>query len=263
MDPAGEYSDFVAEYYDHVVPYRTRPDIGFYVEMGQKTGGPVLELGCGTGRVLIPMARAGLEIMGLDISPAMLSVCVEQLAREPEELRSRVHLIQGDMRSFDLGRLFALVTIPFRAFQHLLAPEEQLDCLRCIHRHLSASGLLILDLFNPSMERLGSGQLPEEFCTEPEFEMPGGRKVVRRHRQLERDLHHQVIAAELVYEVTHADGHSESLVQRFPLRYFFRYEAEHLLARAGFAVETVYADFEKRPYGSSYPGDMIFVARKS
>ena len=262
MDPWDDYNEFVAEFYDHVVPYRNRPDIGFYTQMGKEAGEPVLELGCGTGRVLIPMARAGLEIVGLDLSTAMLSVCVERVASEPEPVRAKVHLTQGDMRHFDFGRSFSLVTVPFRAFQHLLEIEDQLSCLRCIYRHLIPGGTLILDLFNPSLERLTDPRALTEYEVEPEFVMPGGRRVVRRSRNLSRDLHKQILDAELVYEVTHPDGHQERLVQRILLRYLFRYEAEHLLARAGFAVAQVYADFEKNPYGSRYPGDMIFVARK-
>jgi hypothetical protein len=78
----------------------------------------------------------------------------------------------------------------------------------------------------------------------------------------ERDLFNQVIHTELVHYITHPDGRKERLVQAFPMRYFFRFEAEHLLARAGFEVEQVYADYDKSPYGSKYPGELIFAARK-
>ena len=105
-DQAGGYAEyrFTAEFYDHLIPYSTRGDVAFFVEMAQASGGQVLEIGCGTGRVLIPTARAGIEIVGLDLSPHMLSICRENLAQEPPEVQARVQLIEGDMRSFDLGR---------------------------------------------------------------------------------------------------------------------------------------------------------------
>ncbi|MFQ5593985.1 MAG: class I SAM-dependent methyltransferase, partial [Anaerolineae bacterium] len=254
---------FVAEFYDHISPYRDRQDIDFFVGMAQRSGGPVLEIGCGTGRVLIPTARAGIDIAGLDLSESMLSVCREKLSREPEEVQLRVQLVKADMRQFDLGREFALATIPFRPFQHLITVEDQLACLKSVCRHLVAGGRLILDLFNPSLSFLVDEQRLEEAGDEPEFTMPDGRRVVRRHRIASRDLFNQVQEAELIYYVTHPDGREERLVHDFPMRYLFRFEAEHLLARAGFQVEELYADYDRSPYGSKYPGELIFMARKS
>src|SRR5688572_23755792 len=111
---AGGYdrASFIAEFYDHVVPYAARADISFYVEAAAKSGGPVLELGCGTGRILIPTARSGIEIAGLELSVGMLEACRRRLQAEPPEVRGRVSLQRGDMRDFDLGRSFRLVTIP-------------------------------------------------------------------------------------------------------------------------------------------------------
>lgn len=265
MSPAAGADEYelIAELYDHVGLYRDRPDVGFFVAAARESGGPVLEIGCGTGRVLIPTARAGIATVGLDLSPGMLAVCREKLRREPEAVRSRVELVQADMRGFELRRRFALVTIPFRPFQHLLTVRDQLACLENIRRHLVDGGRLILDLFNPSLDYLANRRLGEEFGEEPEFSMPDGRRVIRRHKIVADDRFTQVIGVELLYYVTHQDGREERLVHAFQMRYLFRFEAEHLLARAGFRLEELYADYEKRPYGSSYPGDLILIARKT
>lgn len=265
MDATGGYEeyDFIAELYDHVVPYRSRPDVGFFVEAALAAGSPVLEVGCGTGRVLIPTARAGVEAVGLDLSSHMLAVCRERLAAEPEPVRSRARLVQADMRRFELGQKFTLATIPFRPFQHLLTVDDQLSCLASIRAHLVDGGLLILDLFNPSLDMLASPADGKEGGDEPEFTTPDGRRVVRKHRAVATDRFSQVNDYELIYYVSHPDGRQERLVQAFPLRYLFRFEAEHLLARAGFEVEHLYADFDKQPYGSAYPGELLFVARKT
>lgn len=256
MDPSGGYTQnsFVAELYDYIDPYRNRQDVNFFVEMAQRSGGLVLELGCGTGRVLIPTARAGIEIVGLDASSAMLEQCRKKLTSEPESVQSKVAgLIEADMRSFELGRQFSLITVPFRPFQHLLTVTDQMSCLTEIHRHLVTGGTLVLDIFNPSLPQLADDKYLQEHGDEPAFTTDDGRKVLRRIRVLSRDYFNQVTDNELIYYVTHPDGSEEKLVHRFLLRYLFRFEAEHLLARCNFSLETIYADYDKSPYESKYP----------
>ena len=263
MEEKSSYYDeeFIADLYDHVIPYYNRPDVGFFVEEATKCGGPVLEVGCGTGRVLIPTARAGIEITGLDSSPTMLARCDQRLEDDPEDVRSRVTLVQADMREFDLGRQFRLITLPFRPFQHLRTVEEELRCLATLGRHLADDGRLILDLFNPWLHAIVKDDLGVESEPEEEFRTPDGRRVIRTHRIVDRDLYEQIVYSELIYYVTHPDGRSERLVHAFPLRWLYRFEVEHLLARAGFEVEALYCDYERSPYGSKYPGELIFVAR--
>jgi SAM-dependent methyltransferase len=264
MSGAGGYEEyaFIADLYDSVAMYRERQDVAFFVEAAQISGGPVLEIGCGTGRVLVPTARAGIDIVGLDLSPHMLDVCRERLRQESAAVQSRVQLVIADMRRFDLGRTFALTTVPFRPFQHLLTVDDQFACLASIHRHLADSGVLILDVFNPSLDALVNQPVGCEFGEEPEFQTPDGRRVTRRHKTIAQDRFNQVNQFELVYYVMHPDGREERLVHAFALRYLFRFEAEHLLARAGFSVEQVYAGYDKSEYGSTYPGELVFVARK-
>ncbi len=263
QDTGGYQSDpFVARLYDQVIPYRDRPDVDFFVDAARQSGGSVLEVGCGTGRVLIPTAREGIPITGLDLSDHMLEVCRQKLKEEPLEVQDRAVLIQGDMRKFSLGETFSLVTTPFRPFQHLLTVEDQLSCLTSIRQHLEPGGALILDIFNPSLKGLSADNLGEEVGAEPEFTTPEGIKVLRFNKTNQRDHFNQVLDVELIYYLTHPDGREERLVHAFPFRYLFRYEAEHLLARCGFEVLDVYADYYKNPLGSTYPGDLIFIARK-
>lgn len=257
-----DQSPSLAEFYDHVIPYRDRPDVPFYVRSALDAPGPVLELGCGTGRTLLPIARAGVSIAGLDLSHWMLSRCRALVADEPKEVQARIDLIAGDMRDFDLGRIFSLITIPFRAFQHLITVADQIACLESVRRSLAPSGRFILDLFNPSIPRLAVDPAEVRFDPEPPFTMADGREVVRHIRVLSRDLFNQTQEVEFRYQARHPDGRVEEIFHRFPMRYLFRYEAEHLLARCGFEVIALYGDYERRPYGSSDPGDLIFVATR-
>jgi len=255
-----EYQE-IAEYYDHVTPYAERVDVGFFVEGALASGGAVLEVGCGTGRVLIPTARAGVAISGVDISPQMLAVCRQRLSQESRRVQERVSLFQADMRDFQLSQTFQLVTMPFRPFQHLITTVDQMACLERVRAHLDKGGRLILDLFNPSLQAL-LGETGVETEEGTAFTMPDGRRVTRSVKINDRDYFKQVNQVELIYYVSYPDGREKRLVHAFGMRYLFRYEAEHLLERCGFAVEQLYADYDRAPYGSQYPGELIFIARK-
>ncbi|WP_010586892.1 class I SAM-dependent methyltransferase [Schlesneria paludicola] len=255
--------DAAAGVYDFVVDYRSRPDVPFFVEGAESSPGKILELGCGTGRVLIPVARAGCSIVGLDQSTEMLAVCKQKLRREPTDVQSRVSLIQGDMRTFELADRFSLIMFPFRPFQHLVEIDEQLTCLACARRHLNDDGRLVLDVFNPSLTSLTRDNLGRIEVAGPEFHLPDGRHVIHLERIVARDLIKQILSIELIYDVINAKGDTQRVVHAFEMRYFFRYELEHLFARAGFAIEATYGDYHYHPFSATHSNDMVFVLRKS
>jgi SAM-dependent methyltransferase len=250
-----------AAYYDFVERYRTRGDVDFFVQAARQSGGPVLELGAGTGRVLIPTARAGIDITGLDSSSAMLDRCRENLRTETAAVRSRITLAEGDLRTFGLKKQFSLITTPFRPFQHLLTVADQLSCLERVRQHLAPDGRFILDIFNPSLPNLTADNMGQELGEEAVAVLPDGRRAVRRIKIVDRDLINQIIRSEIVYYVTHPDGRKERLVQPLAMRYLFHWEVEHLLARAGLAVEHIYGDYDRSPFGEKHPGELIFVTR--
>jgi len=252
-----------AEFYDYVLPYRDRADVPFSVQAAVESKGPVLEIGCGTGRILIPVARAGISITGLDSSESMLAECRRKLESESDAVRSRVGLRRADMRAFAFPETYSLVTMPFRPFQHLASVPDQCSCLEAVRRHLANGGRLIMDLFNPSLQALVADNVGKEQTPEPEFTTPDGRRVVRTAKFVRKDLANQVNDVELIYRVTHPDGRLETFVHSFQMRYLFRYEAEHLLHRCGFRVIDVYSDYEKHPFGFAYPGELIMVAEKT
>ncbi len=261
MDNYGGYSDnpLLADLYDFVPAYGKRRDVDFYVSHCRAADGPVLELGCGTGRILIPAARAGCEITGLDLSENMLSRCRQKLPAEEQVVRNRVHLVQGTMVDFHLDRRFHAAIIPFRGMQQIVAVEQQMSCLRSIHRHLIPGGKLLFDVFQLNVllhEELHSG---EEIENTPEFTLPDGRRLRRTHRLTASHRTEQYNNVELIYYVTDVDGTTERLVQSFPMRYYFRYELEHLLARCGFTILDLYGDFNRSPLQDDSP-EMIFVA---
>ena len=256
------YDKSFAEFYDRFDLYENRADVDFFVEEAKRSAGPVLELGCGTGRVLIPTARAGVDICGLDSSEHMLNRCREKLDAEPVAVRERVELIQGDVRDFQLGRQFGLVTLPFRPFQHLTEVNDQIACLQCVRRCLANEGRLILDVFDPCLEKLVDESLLNEQSLGKPFTMPDGRYVRRSERIAERDRARQIQQVELIYNIRHPGGREQRLVTSFPMRYFFRYEVEHLLALCGFEIEDLYSDYKRSPVGARVPGELVFVSHK-
>ena len=264
MSKFGDYEDnpFLAELYDLVPRYSGRRDLDFYLDICRSAGGKVLELGCGTGRVLMPIAAAGIEIVGLDLSPHMLANCRQNLLAQPKSVQNRIRLVQTSMMDFDLGEEFDSIIIPFRPFQHLVAVADQIACLRCAHRHLRPGGVLAFDLFQVALDKITDPRRKEEVEDIPEFELPDGRRMRRCGRFAATHRAEQYNDVEIIYYITHPDGGTERLVQGFPFRYFFRYEVEHLLARTGFDVAAVYGDFDNSPLTDNSP-EMIFVATKA
>ncbi len=255
------YDSFIADYYDASPVVTARQDVPFYLSAARETGDPILELGCGTGRITLPLAQAGYRITGLDLSERMLERCVEKRATLPTERRERVHLVQGDMTGFDLGEQFRLILIPFRPFQHLLEIRPQLDCLACARKHLRPGGRLILDFFQTDARRLHDPAFQSESFV-AEYEMSGGRRVKLTERVVTFHRAEQRNDVEMIYTVTHPDGRQERLPFAFTIRYFFRYEVEHLLARSGFRVAALYGNFDRSALRDDSP-EMIFVAENA
>lgn len=253
------YDSFIAEYYDAspVVAGRER-DIAFYRSAAREYGDPVLELGCGTGRIALALAADGYRVTGLDVSERMLARAASKRANLPRESQERVQLVQGDMTGFALGEQFSCIFIPFRPFQHLLETHEQINCLIRARKHLKRGGKLIVDFFQPDPRRMHDPAFLEERFV-GECAMPDGRHVVLTERTTAFHRAAQCNDVEMIYAVRHPNGRKERLIFAFTVRCFFRYEVEHLLARCGFVVNAVYGDFDRSELRDDSP-EMIFVA---
>jgi SAM-dependent methyltransferase len=255
------YDSFIADYYDEspIVKGRTQ-DVAFYRGAARDFGDPVLELGCGTGRITMALAEAGKRITGLDLSERMLERAVKKRGALRVEARERVHLIQGNMAGFDLGEKFRLVIIPFRPFQHLLEVHQQVNCLECVRKHLAPGGRLILDVFQTDAERMHDPVHMREVQV-TEYNTTDGRRVRISERVAAFHRAEQINDVEMIFSIKHKGGREERLVFAWPLRYFFRYEVEHLLARCGFKVTAEYGNFDRTAIQDDSP-EMIFVVEK-
>jgi SAM-dependent methyltransferase len=254
--PAAAVFDRFAGYYDEDYRHYTE-DVEAIVALAKHADGPVLELGCGTGRLLLPLAAAGCIVTGVDISPALLDVARTKLAQSPHA--RRVMLVQDDLATVTLPqRDFAFCFCTSNTLMHLADPQRQQNALVNAHRHLRSGGLLLMDLFHPDLARLmavdGLTELADQWTR------PDGTQVVKWSvRSL--DLAEQIQETVFVYEEIAADGTSQRTLCPFTLRFLWRHEAELMLAAAGFTVEAVWGDFEGAPYHSGSE-HLILLATK-
>ncbi|MCI0438432.1 MAG: class I SAM-dependent methyltransferase, partial [Chloroflexi bacterium] len=201
MVSRNDYDSAHARYYDYF-SHGLAGDATFYVEEAVKAGSPVLELGCGTGRVTIPVAQAGVEIVGLDLSESMLAVAKEKVASLGGETRKRIEFAHGDMGSFYLNRRFKLAIIPYRSFIHLLTPDDQRQALHRIRDHLEGGGRLAFNVFDPRLDWIvDEHHFPEApLRKHNEFINPetGNRVIVWAARQY--DLERQLMKEDRIFE---------------------------------------------------------------
>ena len=263
MVSTNDYDSAHATYYDYFSTGLPN-DAKFYVEEAQKAGSPVLELGCGTGRVTIPVAQAGIEIYGLDLSESMLDVAREKISTLSKETQERIELEHGDMRSFFIDNRFKLVMIPYRSFIHLLTPEDQRQALHRIRDHIEDGGRLVFNIFDPRLDWIVEDfQFPDApLRKHTEFINPetGNRVVVWVTRKY--DPEHQVLIEDRIFEEVDRTGKPISReYTTLNVRYTYRYEMEYLLEMCGFKVEALYGDFRRGTF--RYGGEQVWIARKS
>jgi SAM-dependent methyltransferase len=248
-----------ARYYD-LEHEDYQDDLAMYAGFaGASPGGArdVLELACGTGRCLLPLAALGHSVTGLDVSPAMLDLARRKVA--DAGLGDRVTLLSGDMRDFDLGRRFGLVFIALNSLMHLESRQEQRQALACAGRHLAPGGRLVVDLFNPDAALPEPSQEGQLFlhCLKV---LPGGVHLL--HFQSPRvDRGEQVVSMANYYDEIQPDGQVRRHVAPFTLRYLTRGEVELLVPQAGLELEGLYGSYDLDPFEGDSPR-LIAVGRR-
>jgi SAM-dependent methyltransferase len=204
----------------------------YYAGLARGAGGPVLELACGTGQLLVPIARDGTRATGLDLSAAMLAAARARAAAEATDVR----LVEGDMRGFDLGERFALVYVARNSLLHLHAVDDFLACLDCVRRHLLPGGAFVFDVFNPDVAILA--RPPGERFPVMRVRHPR-RGEVRIEATGDYDAATQVNRAAWHFSTA---GEPDFLVAPLHLRSIFPQELPLLLAAGGMRLESRHGD---------------------
>jgi ubiquinone/menaquinone biosynthesis C-methylase UbiE len=249
----------MAKWYDFDYERRMRKDLFFYLDCARQGGDPVLELGVGTGRVALRLARAGFHVTGVDISQQMLAQARRRLERQ-RDLTGSVRLVQGDMANLRVRGRFRTVLVPFRAFHHLYTIERQLAALRAIRGRLRDDGIAVIDLLHPDLSEFKSTQGKLHVSYERKHPRRGTR-IVQRFR-LSCDWPHQMLYIDYIWDEYR--GRRRLSRDHAPMRWrwFHRYEFEHLLARSRLRVVRVLGGFDRRPYDTSAE-EMIFLAARA
>jgi SAM-dependent methyltransferase len=252
----------IAKYYDGA--YAAKQDLidlPFYLELAEQSGGPVLEIACGTGRITLPVARGGIEICGVDNSLPMLDVLKQNLAREPEQIRERVTVQQGDMRGFRLNRKFPLVMIPFRPMQHMFTVEDQAAALTTAAAHLTDDGILAFDVFYPKFEMIWT-RIGEEVQEMEWSSTDDPTKIIRRFfRKDSVDKINQIFNFTFIFRTYQAGELVLEETEVFSLGYYTYPHLRALFQIAGLKPFAEYGSFAKAPLDNRAE-QMIFLLRK-
>ncbi|WP_315092981.1 class I SAM-dependent methyltransferase [uncultured Cellulomonas sp.] len=231
------YSD--GRLYDRLFP-ASAPAVDFYRAAADRQGGRVLELGCGTGHKLIPIASDGHPCVGLELSPAMLA----EARRKADERGVELEWVQGDMRSFDLGRTFDLVIIPANSLLHLHEVRDLVDCFRSVRRHLAPGARLVLDVFNPRVRALADADGVRRRRDALSFVDPD-RGVVHVDVAETYDAAAQVTRGRWYFST---DDDADVVVAPLEMRSIFPQELPLLLSLGGLRLVERFGDWSGRPF---------------
>jgi SAM-dependent methyltransferase len=233
--------------------YATGDFLNFYRRQIARYGEPVLELACGSGRLTIPLAESGVNITGLDISEDMLD-----LARLKASARGvSLHLIQGDIRNFDLGEKFKFIFIPAQSLSHLYKREEIEDCFSCVRRHLAEDGRLLIELFNSSVKLLARDSDHRYAVGEYEESNGGGRVFVTE--EVRYDAATQINYIRWFFR---KEEGAEEKVLSFEMRHFFPQEIDALLWYNGFLLEHKYGSYNEEGFSDNTLKQLIICRAK-
>jgi SAM-dependent methyltransferase len=246
------YNEIMVRFYDAV--YDNMPhlkDTGFYINRLVNAGGPALEIGCGTGRIFCDALKQGADVYGIDMSSLMLGKLKEKIdAGNYHRLRELNALELDDENKYNL------IIAPFRMFQHVMTIDEQLKVLANVRRALVPGGTFIFDVFVPDPKQINT-EVIKVLHYEGEY-APG--RILKRYHSTKPDLINQTQHITFGFEWDE-DGEVKHAEFFTPMRYFYRYELEHLVARSGLKLEAMYGDMNESPLGVKN-SDFVTVCRK-
>jgi SAM-dependent methyltransferase len=240
------FPDLYDEQYQHY-----RDDFLFYIGLANDYGSPVLELGAGTARVSLALAKAGHAVTGIELSDTMIEQGRERIARE--NLADLIHLQHGDMRNVQLSRTFPVVMAPFNTLMHAYTMQDQNATLETVKKHLAPGGVFAFDLYNPNFANLNV------LKREAEWEHVGGEHAEIFLYQT-HDADDQVLESHYYLDTVRQDGTLTRQTSILKQRYYTRFEIERLLKQQGFQHVQMFGGFDKRRY-SVKENIMVVVAK--
>lgn len=233
-------------------------DIAFFATLAGTYGSPILEVACGTGRIIIPLARCGVQVVGIDLSDHMLDIARCKLSKEPDYVRDRVSFTQADMRGFDLGSAFAAAFIPNASVFHLPDTDALLACFSCLYKHIVPGGIAVIDVVAPARmanqvvdveNKVGEGINPSTQLLTREF-----------NKKLRIDHDNQFV--KVLHTYVECCGNEERV---FVFEQNYRWmqidEGITILSSAGFADVKAMGDYDGSPYNIDSPRLILMAHR--
>ena len=253
------YSDF-SIYYDKFHA-QVSEDIPLVLEISLRAGGPILELGCGSGRLLLPLARAGLEVIGLDNSPEMLAILESEIEKEGDRLRDLIHIKQHDFREpTDITPPPNGILIGFNTLFHI--NHQQLDSsLKYWHQLLNPGGLLYIDILNPldleQLESEGEHGALSDLPFEEEFTFQDEEADVKIQSRSKVEQAGQIYRVEWLMT-----RNTESYSTIFEFYYYYLHQIQLALDQAGFNIRSIWGDYDKTPYNEESERLIILATKE-
>lgn len=253
---AGNVSKF-PELYD-MLHSNFSQDISYYIELSQICE-ELLEIGIGTGRIAIPLAKAGKIVYGLDNSDEMLAHLQQKISKENQIVKSRIKITKGDMCNFDLKKKFKLICVPYMTLNYLLSIEAQIKCLTCLYSHLKKGGLLVLELISFYPAWFLDDKIPRlVFREQNKF----NNEITDIYRIVRFDASNQILEHDRIYKWYNNKG---SLIKEqivfFKNRFMFFGEIQLLLNKIGFSIKSIHGDYNKSAYSKESQIILIIATR--
>jgi len=246
------YPENFARFYDVIYAHLRTVDRDYFLRKIKEVHGPALEIGVGTGRFFIDALSGGADMYGIDVSSTMLNQLYQKLGKEHHH-----RLTLQDARSLNLKKQFDLIVAPFRVFSHIASTEDQLEVLNRVYDHLKPGGEFIFDLYVPDLRLLLNG-INEQIDFDGEY-APGRRlaRTVTSHSDLINQVSH--ITMTLNWD---DEGGRRTESWNLQMRYFFRYELEHLVHRSKLSLKDIYGDYNEDALGPESK-DFVVVCHRN
>lgn len=251
-----ELTDYarIAPYYDAV--YGDHHDIAFYRNIARQFGEPVLEIGCGTGRVMLELLKLGCEVGGIDNSKALLDVLRKKVEKLPDDEKGHVRVKQADMRDFQMDRRYRLAMIPASALLHLPSTKDKEQCLRAVFEHVINGGKMAVDVYNP-----GAGG-PEGHLKHSSTRMDGEGRVISHFISSKLNKAARTDNTYHFIDVTDKSGSTKRVTINYKFYYLFAKELRKLLEGTGFRDVKLYGNYDLSPFDERRSPRIIAVAAK-
>jgi len=257
----------MADFYERIAPYydllhaNLQEDVGFVLTLAERAQGPILELGCGTGRLLLPLGRAGHTVTGVDVSEAMLRRARGRLAEAEDAVRRRVRLVREDVTSFELEQTgYGLVLFSYNTFLHF-DPSSAVAACRAAGRHLRPGGTLFIDVTNPLLMAHTPNDrflTLERTLSDPET---GDTVLVLASSRVDEAA--QILHITWVYDATPgASGPIHRTIAEAAYHYYFPHQMELILQESGFSLDAVYGAYNETPFDEESER-LLLLAKKA